>query len=141
MPHPIVYLTFDGTCTQAMRFYEKALNGRLTVLMSGGDSPMAEHIPKESAHRILHARLELDDNGLLFAGDCREDIAYEGIKGLSLTLNYDTIEQAERVFAALSEGGVITMPMQPAFWAKTWGMLIDKFGTPWIVNGSMLSFN
>ncbi len=141
MPHPIVYLSFDGTCTQAMRFYEKALNGRLTVLMSGGDSPMAEHIPKESAHRILHARLELDDNGLLFAGDCREDIAYEGIKGLSLTLNYDTIEQAERVFAALSEGGVITMPMQPAFWAKTWGMLIDKFATPWIVNGSMLSFN
>jgi PhnB protein len=141
MPHPIAYLSFNGTCAEAMRFYEKALNGKLTVLMSGGDSPMAEHIPKESAHRILHARLELDDNGILFAGDCIEQIPYEGIKGLSLALNYDTIEQAQQVFAALSEGGTVTMGMQPAFWAKTWGMLVDKFGTPWIVNGDMLSLN
>jgi PhnB protein len=138
MPHPIAYLSFNGTCTEAMRFYEKALNGKLTVLMSGGESPMAEHIPKESAHRILHARLELADNGVLFAGDCREDIPYEGIKGLSLALNYDTIEQAQQVFAALSEGGNVTMPMQASFWAKTWGMLVDKFGTSWIINGGML---
>ena len=72
------------------------------------------------------------------AGDCPTSTPYEGIKGVSLTLNYDTTQEAERVFRALSEGGQITMPMQPAFWAKSWGMLVDRFGTPWIVNGELL---
>lgn len=62
------------------------------------------------------------------------------IKGIALTLNYDTVEQAQRVFHALADGGKITMPPQPTFWAKTWGMLIDKFGTPWIVNGERVPF-
>jgi PhnB protein len=79
-----------------MRFYEKALGGKLEVLMSGAGSPIAEHMPKEFAHRILHARL------------------------------------------VLPGGGQVTMPMQPAFWAKQWGMLVDKFGTPWIVNGELI---
>jgi PhnB protein len=65
-------------------------------------------------------------------------MAYEGIKGVALTLNYDTVEQAQRVFGALAEGGTITMAMQPAFWAKTWGMLFDRFGTPWMVNGELI---
>ena len=64
--------------------------------------------------------------------------AGKGIKGVSITLNYDTPAEAEKVFTALAEGGQITMSMQPAFWAKTWGMLQDKFGTPWIVNREML---
>jgi PhnB protein len=137
MPHPVAYLSFDGNCAEAMRFYARALNGKLEVLMSGADSPMAEQIPEESAHRILHARLALKD-GILFAGDCPESMPYEGIKGLSLTLNYDTNAEAERVFKALAEGGKVTMPMQPAFWAKAWGMLVDRFGTPWIINGEMI---
>ena len=79
-------------------------------------------------------------SGLLFGGDCPGEMPYEGIKGVSLTLNYGTIEDAQRVFAGLSEGGTITMAMQPSFWAKTWGMLVDRFGTPWIVNGEMLQY-
>jgi PhnB protein len=138
MPHPIAYLGFNGTCAQAMRFYERALDGKIEIMMSGADSPMAAQIPKESAHRILHARLALKDGGLLFAGDTPEQVPYEGIKGVSITLNYDTIPEAQKVFNALAEGGHVTMPMQPAFWARTWGMLVDKFGTPWIVNGEML---
>jgi PhnB protein len=121
-----------------MRFYERALDGKIEIMMSGADSPMAAHIPKETAHRILHARLVLKDGGLLFAGDTPTQMPYEGIKGVSITLNYDTIPEAQKVFNALAEGGQVTMPMQPAFWAKTWGMLVDKFGTPWIVNGEML---
>ncbi|MDB5863875.1 MAG: hypothetical protein JWO70_1681 [Betaproteobacteria bacterium] len=138
MPHPIAYLGFNGACAQAMRFYERALDGKIEIMMSGADSPMAAQIPKESAHRILHARLALKDGGLLFAGDTPEQVPYEGIKGVSITLNYDTIPEAQKVFNALAEGGHVTMPMQPAFWARTWGMLVDKFGTPWIVNGEML---
>jgi PhnB protein len=138
MLQPIPYLAFNGNCAEAVRFYERVLGGKLEVLMSGGDSPMAAHIPKEFAHRILHARLVLPGGGVLFAGDAPAQVPYEGIKGVSLTLNYDTAAQAQKVFDALSAGGTVTMPMQQAFWAKTWGMLIDRFGTPWIVNGELL---
>jgi PhnB protein len=75
---------------------------------------------------------------MLYAGDAPAHVPYQGIHGVSITLNYDTTAQAQKVFDALSAGGTVTMAMQPAFWAKTWGMLVDRFGTPWIVNGELL---
>ena len=133
---PTAYLSFNGNCAEAMRFYEQALGAKLEVLMSGAESPMAELIPKAFAHRILHARLVLPCGGMLFGGDAPAHIPYQGIHGVSMTLNYDSIDQAEKVFAALADGGQVTMPMQASFWAKTWGMVTDQFGTPWIVNGA-----
>ena len=138
MPHPIAYLAFDGTCAEAMRFYERALEAKLEVLMTNGESPIAAQCAPGTTDRILHARLALPGGGILMAGDCPSSMPYEGIKGVSLTLNYDSVRDAERAFAALVEGGKVTMPMQPAFWAKAWGMLADRFGTPWIVNGELL---
>ena len=135
MTQAIAYLGFDGNCADAMRFYEQALGGKLEVLMSGADSPMAEQMPKEFAHRILHARLALPGGGLLYAGDTPTNVPYEGIKGVSIAVDYASVAEAEKVFNALAEGGQVTMLMQPAFWARRWGMLIDRFGTPWIVNG------
>ena len=134
-PQPAAHHAFDGNCAEAMRFYERALGAKLEVLMSGAESPMADQIPKAFAHRILHARLVLPCGGVLFGGDAPAHIPYQGIHGVSMTLNYESIDQAEKVFTALADGGQITMPMQASFWAKTWGMLIDRFGTPWIVNG------
>jgi PhnB protein len=138
MTQAIAYLAFNGNCADAMRFYEHALGGTLEVLMSGAESPMAEQIPKASRHRILHARLVLPGGGMLYAGDCPENIPYEGIKGVSIAVDYATTAEAEKVFAALAGGGQVSMPMQPAFWAKRWGMLVDKFGTSWIVNGELI---
>ncbi|HSB22665.1 MAG TPA: VOC family protein [Burkholderiaceae bacterium] len=138
MPQPIPYLAFNGNCAEAVRFYERALGGKLEVLMSGADSPMAAQMPKEFADRIMHARLVLPGGGVLYAGDAPANMPYEGIKGVSITLNYDTAAQAGKVFDALAAGGTVTMAMQPAFWAKAWGMLVDRFGTPWIVNGELL---
>lgn len=135
MTQAIAYLGFDGTCADAFRFYEKALKGKLEVLMSGADSPMADQMPKEFAHRIIHARLALRGGGLLYGGDCPAHLPYEGIKGVSITVDFDTVAEAQEVFNTLAEGGKVSMPMQPALWAKQWGMLVDKFGTPWIVNG------
>jgi PhnB protein len=135
MTQAIAYLGFNGNCAEAMRFYEKALGGKLEVLMSGAESPIAAQMPKEFAHRILHARLVLPGGGMLFAGDAPAHVPYEGIKGVSIAVDYDSVAQAERVFDALAGGGTVTMPMQSAFWAKRWGMLVDRFGTPWIVNG------
>jgi PhnB protein len=138
MPQPIAYLAFNGNCAQAMRFYERALDGKLETVVRNADSPWASQVPPEHSQRVMHARLALDGNGTLYGGDCPPDMPYDGIKGISLTLNYDTVEQAQHVFGALAEGGTITMAMQPAFWAKTWGMLVDRFGTPWIVNGELI---
>jgi len=137
MTQAIAYLAFNGNCADAMRYYERALGGKLEVLMSGAESPMAAQIPPEFAQRILHARLALPGGGMLYAGDAPAHLPYEGIKGVSITLDYAST--AERVFATLAEGGQVTMPMQGAFWAKRWGMLIDKFGTPWIVNGELIA--
>lgn len=72
------------------------------------------------------------------AGDAPDNVPYEGIKGVAITLNYATVAEAERVFKALSEGVKVTMPLQPTFWAKIWGMCVDRFGTPWIINGERI---
>jgi PhnB protein len=138
MPQPIPYLGFNGNCAEAVRFYQSALGGKLEVLMSGADSPMAAQIPKEFAHRIMHARLALPGGGYLYAGDAPSHMPYQGIHGVSITLNYDTVAEAQRVFDKLAAGGQVTMAMQPSFWAKSFGMLVDRFGTPWIVNGELL---
>jgi PhnB protein len=139
MPQPIAYLAFDGNCADAMRFYERALGAKLEALLKGSESPMAAQMPPEAADRIMHARLVFEDGGVLYAGDCcTQGPPYEGIKGVSLALNYDTVAQAQRAFDALAEGGRVTMAMQPVFWAKTWGMLVDRFGTAWIINGELI---
>jgi PhnB protein len=137
MLHPIPYLSFDGTCAEAMRFYERALGGKLELLMRNADSPFAAQTPKEHANRIIHARLALPGGGSLYAGDCPPQMKYTGIHGVGLALNFDTVAQATAAFDALAEGGAVTMAPQPTFWAKTFGMLTDKFGTPWMVNGEL----
>jgi PhnB protein len=137
MPHPIAYLAFDGNCAEAMRFYERALDGKIEAMIRGADSPMASQMPKELAHRIMHARLELPDGGTLYAGDAPGHIPYQGIHGVSITLNYDSVVKAQEIFDRLADGGKVSMPMSPSFWAKSFGMLTDKFGTPWIINGEL----
>ena len=138
MPHPIAYLGFNGNCADAMRFYERALDGKLEILMTNGQSPVASHCPPDSHDRIMHARLALPGGGILMAGDCPGNLPYDGIKGVAIALNYDTVDEAKQRFQTLAEGGQITMPLQETFWAKIWGMAVDRYGTPWIINGELL---
>src|SRR5689334_17374054 len=135
MTKAIAYLAFDGNCAEAFRTYERVLKGKLEVLMSGGDSPMKDQMPKEFHDAIIHARLALPGGGTIYGGDAPKHIPYQGIHGVSITLDFDTVAEATRVFNALADGGTISMPLQPAFWAKCWGMCTDKFGCPWIING------
>ena len=137
MLQPIPYLSFNGDCAEAMRFYERVLGGKLELLLRNADTPMAAQTPKEHADRIVHARLLLPGGASLYAGDCPPQMGYAGIHGVALALNYDTVEQATEAFNALADGGKVSMSLQPMFWAKIWGMLTDKFGTPWIVNGEL----
>jgi PhnB protein len=134
MPQIEAYLTFDGTCADAMRFYERTLGGKLETLMTHGESPMADQTPPDSRDRILHARLVVDGRALM-ASDSPAGQPYEGMHGFALSLNYTGLAEARRVFDALSAGGRVTMPLQKVFWADAFGMLVDRFGTPWLVNG------
>ena len=137
MPDVVPYLGFNGNCADAMRFYERALDGKIELMMSGADSPMAAQMPKEFAHRIMHARLALPGGGMVYGGDCPPQMKYAGIHGVSLTLNFDTVAKATTAFNALAEGGTISMALQPMFWSKIFGIVKDKFGTPWMVNGEL----
>jgi PhnB protein len=126
------YLFFDGTCAKAMRFYERTLGGKLS-LMTHAESPMAAQTPPGSADRIMHARLDFD-SGMLMASDSMVGHPYAGMKGFSLSLTYPTAADARRMFDALAEGGQVTMPFQKTFWSEGFGMLVDRFGAPWMIN-------
>ena len=138
MPQLDAYLTFNGNCADAMRFYERTLGGKLEMMMTHAESPMAAQTPPGSADRIMHARLVIDGR-ILMASDSMVGHPYEGMKGFSLSLVYPTVTDAQRAFDALAEGGRVTMPLQKTFWAEAFGMLVDRFGTPWMVNGAMAS--
>jgi PhnB protein len=127
------YLVFDGNCAEAFRFYERTLGGEL-YLMTHGDSPISDQIPPGAKDRIMHARLLLDGRPLM-GSDAMMSQPYEGMKGFSLSLSYSTPAEGQRIFDALAEGGRVTMPMQKTFWVEAFGMLVDRFGTPWMVNG------
>ena len=141
------YLTFGGNTRQAYAFYEKTLGGKIETMMSYADMPPMPASdagcadgPPPSGDGIMHACLSLPGGAMLFAGDAPPGMPFDGIKGVMLALQYDTVAQAETVFHALAKGGTITMPLAPTFWSKTFGMLTDRFGVSWAVNGEALDF-
>jgi len=134
MPKIDAYLIFDGDCAEAMRFYERTLGAKLEMMMTHAESPMAGQTPPGSENRIMHARLNLDGR-LLMASDDMPGRPYDGKHGFSLSLMYPTADAGRPIFDALSAGGQVTMPYQKTFWAEGFGMLVDRFGTPWMVNG------
>ena len=135
MPKIDAYLAFDGNCAEAMRFYERVLNGSLKALIKNSETPAAEHVPAGNEDRIMHAYLEFP-GGSLMAGDAMAGDHHDGMKGFSLALSFDDTDEAKRVFDQLTEGAQnVTMPWGPTFWAEAFGMVTDKYGTPWIVNG------
>lgn len=138
MPHFEPYLTFDGDCAEAMRFYERVLGGKLEMMVTHRESPGGDQAPPEAADRIMHARLVVDGR-VLMASDSMPGQPYEGMKNVWISMAYPDASAAKRVFAALGEGGTVTMPFQQTFWADGFGMLVDRFGTCWMVNGGMQS--
>jgi PhnB protein len=135
MPKVDTYLSFDGTAAEAMRFYEQALGARLDVLMTFGEAPSAAQMPPGSDDKIMHAQLSFKNGDLLMASDWIGANPYEGMKGFSVALTYETASEARRIFDALAKGGMATVPLQQSFFAEAFGMLIDRFGTPWAISG------
>jgi PhnB protein len=126
------YLTFNGQCEAAFKFYAQCLGGKIEAMMTHGDSPMANQVSSEWHKKILHARLMVGDK-ILMGSDAPPE-RYENPQGFSVSLGIDDPAAAERIFHALAENGTVTMPIQQTFWALRFGMLVDRFGIPWMVN-------
>ncbi len=126
-----IYLHFDGQCEEAFKFYEKALGGKIAVMMDHVGTPAAEQAPPEWRKKILHARMSIGDT-VLMGGDAPPS-RYETPQGFAISLAVDSVAEAERIFKALTEKGTIKMPMEKTFFAERFGMLADRFGTPWMV--------
>lgn len=126
------YLHYDGNCEEAFKFYEKAIDAKIDVIMHVEGSPAAEHMPPSMAKKVLHAQLSIDGE-VIMASDCPPDY-FEKMQGFSVCLQAQTPAEGEKWFNALADGGEAKMPFAATFWSKGFGMCIDKFGVPWMIN-------
>ncbi len=126
------YLSFNGQCETALKFYEQVLGAKTTFKQTWGDSPMCDQMPVEARDSIMHATLEVGGSTLMCA-DSPPD-RYEQPKGIHVALHFRDKAEGKRVFQGLSEGGTVEMPFQATFWSGGFGMCVDQFGIPWMVN-------
>ena len=125
------YLNYGGNCRQAFEFYAAQLGGRITMLTTHGEQPEARSVPPEWRQAVLHARLELGGTVVLGA-DVPPD-RFQPMRSAYLTLMLASVDEAERTYALLCEGGEIFMPMAETFFAHRFAMLRDRFGTSWML--------
>ena len=129
------YLTFNGRCEEALEFYKKALGAEVQMMMKFGDNPdpeMRAHQTPGTENKVMHSCMRIRDTEVMASdGYCTgADAKFEGF---SLTLNAKDVADAEKLFAALSNGGTVSCPLMPTFFAETFGVVSDKFGVNWMV--------
>lgn len=128
------YLFFGGRCEEALDFYRDALGAEVDMVARFSDSPdpiPPGTLPEGFADKVMHAQFRVGDSMLMASDGCSEGSSFSGF---SLSLAPDTVEDAERIFSALADGGEVTMPLTPTFWSPCYGMLTDRFGVCWMVN-------
>jgi PhnB protein len=132
------YLTFDGNCEEAFNFYKSVFGGQFPMVGRFGDMPPAEGmppLPEDAKNRIMHITLPISEETILMGSDTMPGVHVHKIgNNISLSINTNSREEAERVFHGLSEGGNVTMPLSDTFWGAYFGMWTDKFGINWMVN-------
>lgn len=130
------YLCFRGDCAEAMRFYVETLGATMEFSMTFAEAPPDSGMPPmddAARSKILHASLTLEGHRLM-ASDAPPGMPYEPMKGITVSLSYATVAEGRRIFDALAAGGTVRMPFGKTFWAEGFGMVVDRFGTPWMVN-------
>ncbi|SRR5579885_182398 len=125
------YLNYGGNCEQAFRFYEQHLGGKITMLVTWSQMPNATDVPPDWKNAILHARISIGD-AVLMGADVPPE-RFQPMRSAYLSLMVDSADEAERMYALLSDGGQIFMPMQETFFAHRFAMLRDRFGTSWMI--------
>ena len=128
------YLMFNGRTEEAIEFYKKTVGAEVTALMRFSDAPdpmPPGMIPEDWEDKIMHSSFRVGDAELMASDGCQSDDA--GFKGISLALSVASPEEAGVKFAALSEGGQVTMPLAETFFSPSFGTLTDRFGVSWMV--------
>lgn len=126
------YLSFDGQCEAAFKFYEQCLGGQLGPIFRYAGSPFADQVPPDWQDKVMHGSVTF--GGMVLAGADVVPLRYEAPRGVSLSIQIKNTAEAERIFRELSEDGQIVMPLDKTFWADRFGVVVDRFGTPWIIN-------
>ena len=127
------YLYFGGRCEEAIEFYRKALGAELVMLARYKEAPERQPgLPECFEDKVMHSTLRIGET-MLMASDGRCE-GPQNFEGFSLSVTVPDEVEAEKVFAALSDGGLVTMPLAQTFWAPKFGMLQDKFGVGWMVS-------
>jgi len=127
------YLSFKGDCEEAFKFYEKCLGAQSGAIFRYGGTPLAHQVPADWSDKVMHGSLTVGGQ-VLMAGDVAPD-RYETPKGFSLSLHIESASDAERVFHELARDGRVVVPLAKTFWAPCFGMVVDRFGIPWLING------
>ena len=127
------YVFYQDTCEAAFNYYAKVLGGKIGAMMRAGDAPAEAQCAPGREKTIMHARMTLPGGAALIASDTPPEHFHKP-QGFSVSLTLKDPVEAERKFAALLAGGSITMPFSKTFWAKGFGMGVDRFGIPWMVN-------
>ena len=126
------YVSFKGDCETAFEFYEEVLGAKPGLLFSYASSPMAEVVPEGWESKIMHGSVRI--GGKLLEGADAPPERYDKPQGFALSLNVATAQEAERVFEKLATGGKVQYPIAKTFWSERFGMVVDRFGIPWMIN-------
>ena len=142
----VPYLNFDGDCAEAMAFYARLFGGQIVHQSTFGEMPPGEGmppLPESAKNRLMHAQLQIGAQSLM-ASDTLPAIegmdpeacggGYRKPQGMWVSIGVDSAAEGQRVFDGLSEGGQVAMPFAKTFWSPGFGMVTDRFGTPWMVN-------
>lgn len=132
----VTSLSFPGNCREAFDFYASVLDGQITAAMPYGDGPPEWPTPPEIRDWLMHCWLQVGDQALM-GSDMHPAYAPDMTKpkdGFDVTLHFDDVDEARRIFDALSEGGEVRMPFAESFWSPGFGGFTDRFGVPWMIN-------
>jgi PhnB protein len=127
------YLSFDGQCEAAFQFYQQLLGGKIEGLFRYAGTPMEQQVGPDWGQKIMHIRLVAGQNELMGA-DAPPGQGGGPAKRFCMSIGLQDPDEAKRLFTGLAEGGSIQMPLQATFWAAQFGMLVDRFGIPWMIN-------
>lgn len=126
------YLSFKGQCEAAFTLYAQCLGGQLGTIFRYAGTPLAEQVPADWQDKVMHSSLTVGGQ-VLMGGDLAPD-RYEEPRGFSLSLQITSTSEAERIFHELAKDGRVVVPLEKTFWAERFGMVVDRFGIPWLIN-------
>ena len=126
------YLSFHGECEAAFKLYEECFDGKLGEIFRYAGTPMAAQVPADWQNKVMHGSVAIGEQ-VLMGGDVAPE-RYEKPQGFSLSLQIKSTTQAERIFRLLAKDGMVVMPLEETFWADRFGMIVDRFGIPWLIN-------